>query len=607
MVEEKSVKELFSEIGIATKRNRGEEATLCPECSHTRKKKTDPCLKVNHDTGVYFCHNAGCDFNGGVIKNREAFIPKPKEYIKPVFNNRTNLCDDMVKYFHGRQISTQTLLDFKVTESKRFFQTLNKEVVAINFNYFRNNELVNVKFRGAKKSFAMVKDAELIFYNLDSIKNEDWCVITEGEIDCMSFYEAGIKNVVSVPNGASKGANLEYLDNCIEYFEGKKKIILATDNDEPGIALRDELARRLKYDVCYKVDFGDCKDANEYLKAHGPAKLKEVISDKNLIEFPIAGIITADMVWDKVEWLLENGLKRGDITKVIDDFDKLVSFVPGQLMALTGIPNHGKSPFALLIMTALSIHFKWKWAIYSPEHKPLEIFLVKICEMLLGKRARPGYGFAKSEKDLAKAFIAEHFLFIEPEDEKYTLDSILDKAHRLVVRKGIRGLLIDPWNKLEHNMGKGDNESMYISKELDKVIKFNQRNSVFSIIIAHPTKIRKNLKSGLFEVPNLYDIAGSANWFNKVDIGVCFYRNFQTGMSEIHVQKIKYEHLGMQGMAEVKYNVNNSRFVNKYGAWDNTNWLLPKDAQVNLALFEQTEKANDFTTLEPETTDEYPF
>lgn len=599
---EKSVKELFSDIGVETRKNRGSDKVLCPKCSNTRRNKKDPCLSIDLNTGEYNCHNQ-CGFKGCVVKNRATFIPKPKEYIKPVFNGIKPIQDGIVKYFEGRKIDIKTLNSFKISSSKKFMPSLNKEVGVINFNYFREGELVNIKFRPKEKAFMMVKDAELIFYNLDSIKNSDWCVITEGEIDAMSFHQCGITPVVSVPNGASKGANLEYLDNCIEYFDNKTKIIIATDNDEAGQSLRDELARRLGYDVCLKVDFGDCKDANEYLCRYGEQKLKSVID--NTIEFPISGVITADMVWDDVEWLFQNGLKRGDITNVIDDFDKLVSFVPGQLMALTGIPNHGKSPFALLIMASLSLNCNWKWAIYSPEHKPLAIFLIKICELLLGRRVRAGIGFIDRDKDLAKSFINENFIFIEPDDGDYSLDSILDKAKQLVGRRGIRGLLIDPWNKLEHNMGKGDNETMYISKELDKVIKFNQRNSVFSIIIAHPTKIRKNLKTGLFEVPNLYDIAGSANWFNKVDIGVCFYRNYESGMSEVYVQKMKYEHLGMQGMCEVKYNAMNSRFGNKNGDWDNSNWLLSKPEQSYIDFLEPINSREGL--LEPPPENELAF
>lgn len=574
----KSIKELFSDLGIETKRNHGSDKVLCPKCSHNRKNKKDPCLSIDIDTGVYNCHN-DCGFKG-VVKSEVVYTPKPKDYIKPTFNNNTELNDNIVKWFQGRCISQKTLTDCKVTESLKFMPQIQKEVSTINFNYFRDNELVNVKYRSGNKNFMMVKDAELIFYGVDGIKESDWCIIVEGEIDYLSFVESGVIEVVSVPNGASKGnSNLEYLDNCIEYFEKKKKIILATDDDEPGQALREELARRLGYDVCFKVDFKGCKDANEFLKSYGPDKLKEVVREANLIEFPISGVITADMIWDDVKFLLENGLERGDITDFLTEFDELVSFIPGQLMALTGIPNHGKSPFALLIMCCLSLNKGWKWGVFSPEHKPLAIFLVKICELILGKRARKGYGFMSVEMELSRSFINDHFLFIEPEDDNVTLDNILDKSKQLVKRKGIRGLLIDPWNKLEHNMGKGDNETMYISKELDKVIRFDQRNSVFTIIIAHPTKIRKNLRTGLYEVPNLYDIAGSANWFNKVDIGICFYRNYATQLSEIHVQKIKYDHLGKQGMCEVKYNCNNSRFNNLNGEWDNSNWLIPKSQQ----------------------------
>lgn len=581
----KTIKELFTDLGIETKRNHGSDKVLCPKCSHTRKNKRDPCLSIDLETGDYNCHN-DCGFKGRV-KSEVIYQPRPKDFFRPVYVNNTSLPDRMVKWFQGRCINQKTLSDFKITESKTFMPQLKKETSTINFNYFRDDELINVKYRSAEKAFRMVKDAELVFYNLDAIKNSDWCIITEGEIDTLSFHEAGVLPVVSVPNGASKGnSHLEYLDNCIEYFDKKKRIILATDNDESGLALREELARRLGYDICFKVDFKECKDANEYLKAYGSVELQKVVKNSNLIEFPIAGVITANDVWDDVENFMIKGLERGATTGKMDDFDDLVSFLPGQIMGLTGIPNHGKSPVAMMIMAALSLKHQWKWAIFSPEHKPLPIFIVKICELLLGKRTRPGQPFLPRDMELARAFVNEYFYFIQPEDDDCTLDNILEKAKGLVVRKGIHGLLIDPWNKLEHNMAKGDNETMYISKELDKIIKFDQRHSIFSIIIAHPTKIRKQMKSELYEIPTLYDIAGSANWFNKVDIGACVYRNFQTGNTEIHVQKVKYEHLGRVGLALVKYNFNSSRFNNMNGFWDNTNWLLPKAEQASITFSE---------------------
>lgn len=581
---EKSSKELLEDLGINVDKINTHGKTLCPKCSHTRKKKNDPCLSVDVITGVYNCHNDSCDFSGGVGKSE--YVPKPKEYKRPEFVNKTQLGNKAVNWFFKRGITQLTLNDAKVTEGRTWMPQTQGEASTIDFNYFRDGELINIKHRDGAKNFRLEKDAELIFYGLDDVKDSDWCIITEGEIDKLSFNQVGIKESISVPNGASKSANanLEYLDNCIDYFTNKTKIIIATDGDDAGLALREELARRLGYDRCYKVNFGDCKDANEYLVKHGEESLKSLILKDNLIEFPMAGIITADQVWDKVEYLFENGLDRGATTGIMKDFDKLVSFVGGQMMGLTGIPNHGKSPFALMVMAGLSLNHGWKWALFTPEHKPLEIYIVKICELLCGKRARKGGGFSDKEKALAKSFVKEHFIFIEPEDEDYTLDNILEKARLLVVRKGIKGFLLDPWNKLEHNIPAGVSETAYISKELDKIIKFDQRHGVFSIVVAHPTKIKKNLATKQFEVPNLYDISGSSNWFNKVDIGVTFYRNYKTGKSEIHVQKIKYEHLGMQGMVEVRYNLNSGRFNNDTGGWDNTNWLVPDEPQAELDL-----------------------
>jgi twinkle protein len=578
----KTTKQLFSDLGIVTKRESGSDKVLCPKCSQTRKHKNDPCLSIDLDEGFYNCHNPGCDFRGKVFEVKE-FTPKVKDYVKPIYKNNTDLSTNLVQWFFKRGISQKTLIDAKITEGKVYMPQTSKEENAIQFNYFRDGELVNVKYRDGKKHFRMIKDAELVFYGLDEIKESDWCVIVEGEIDKLSFSEAGIKEVISVPNGASKGnSNLEYLDNCVSYFDNKKKIIIATDNDEPGLALREELARRLGYERCFKVDFNSFKDANELLIAKGTQALIDLVKTPNLVEFPIAGIITVNSIWDDVENVIENGLSRGDTTKTLKEFDELVSFCPGHLMVLTGIPNHGKSPFALQIMVSLSVHHGYKWGLFTPEHKPLTLFIVMMCECLFGRRIRKGVAFSKREREIAKAFINEHFYFIEPEDEDVTLENILKKAKLLVVKYGIRGFLLDPWNKLEHNIEKGDNETTYISKQLDKIIRFDQRHGIFTIVVAHPVKIRKD-KSGAFEVPNLYDILGSSNWFNKPDIGVTFYRNYATELSEIHVQKMKYTHLGSQGMVEVRYNPNNSRF-NSLDYPDNSNWLIKDEPQISYSM-----------------------
>lgn len=584
-------RQLLESLKIDTRKINGSGKTICPKCSHTRKSsnKNDPCLSVDINMGTYKCHN-NCGFQGGV----KIYEPKKVDYVIPVPVAQKVLSDKMINwFFKERAISSTTLGLAKVTESSEYMPQTRKPENTINFNYFRDGQLVNIKFRDARKNFKMVKDAELIFYGIDDIKGSDWCVIVEGEIDKLSFLEVGIKEVVSVPNGATKSTNynLDYLDNCIDQFDDKKKIILAMDTDEVGVAFRDEFARRLGFERCYKVNFDGCKDANEYLVKHGK-KLALCIADENIKQFPISGIVDLDAIWDDVEDLFKNGLVQGETTGKIAELDKKFSVFLGQLMVLTGIPNHGKSPFALFIMACLSVRYGWRWALFTPEHTPLTIFIAKLCELLLGKKAKPVIGFIDAEKQLAKSFISEHFYFIQPEDDDLCLDNILDKAKILVKSKGIKGFLLDPWNKLEHNIKNGDTEHNYISRELDKITKFSERSLVFSIVIVHPKKMLKQKNSNMFEIPTLYDISGSSNWYNKPQIGVTYYRNFDTGNGEVHIKKMKYSHQGEVCEVHVKYNINNGRFIGVNGEWDNTNWLdrvFQTDINYDEPLSETTE------------------
>ena len=175
-----------------------------------------------------------------------------KKYTKPTWIQGSVISDKkIIEWFKHRGISHQILIDLKVTSKKEFMPQTSKEENCICFNYFINNELVNIKSRDGKKNFKLFKGAKLVLYNLDSIKESQEIYITEGEIDCLSIHECGIKNVISVPNGANN--NLGYLDNCWELVKDKK-IIIATDNDESGIKLKLELAKRFGFDNCTYID-----------------------------------------------------------------------------------------------------------------------------------------------------------------------------------------------------------------------------------------------------------------------------------------------------------------------------------------------------------------
>lgn len=488
--------------------------------------------------------------------NVEVKIEKKKDYKKPVVRLE-KLGKKALDWFESqRKISNNTLLRMGITEAVEFMPQIGKEVTTICFNYYRGDELVNIKFRGPNKSFKLAKDAELIFFNLDAIKDEETIVIVEGEIDCLTMYECGIYNSVSVPNGASKGnQKLEYLDNCWEYFHKAKKVIIATDNDNAGNLLKDELARRISKDKCFTVEIPEgCKDANDVLVKHGKQAVIDLIN--NAKEWPLEGIVSTDeMLSDLQDWY-NNGYPKGADAH-INGLSDLLTFAAGQLTVVTGIPGHGKDEYVNWIMSSLARHEGWKWGVCGFEEEP-KITATKIMEKYIGKsfafRKNPDNRLSQSEFVHSVIFLDDYFHFINIQQIDATMDGILQKAEELVKRKGIKGLIINPWNCLEHKVPFGYSETQYISEELTRLINFLVKYGVHGILIAHPTKMQKNMKTKKYEVPTLYNISGSAHFYNKTHNGICVYRDFETNTVEIYVQKVKWSWLGQTGWSSYSFN-----------------------------------------------------
>ena len=274
----------YSDFGIQipSGKTRGKLKVFCPQCHETRHDKRDKSLSVDLDKGVWNCHY--CGWGGTINVSDYDDSPEGKQrwmeqqpwynphrlrkqkpvYKKPVQRQTAPLSEKAIAWFKGRGISLDTLTACKVTEGMEWMPQKNKEWNTVQFNYYLNGELINTKFRTGDKCFKLCSGAQLIPYLIDNIKGQKECIITEGEIDALSFYEVGFHNVISVPNGAN--ANLDYLDDFIEdYFDDKDTIFIASDTDTKGIELRDELLRRFGAERCRIVEYGQgCKDANEH-------------------------------------------------------------------------------------------------------------------------------------------------------------------------------------------------------------------------------------------------------------------------------------------------------------------------------------------------------
>lgn len=152
-----------------------------------------------------------------------------------------------------------------------------------------------------------------------------------------------------------------------------------------------------------------------------------------------------------------------------------------------------------------------------------------------------------------------HVVISAQEDEEVTLDWLLDAMEGAVVRHGCKIVVIDPWNEIEHKRQAGDNETDYTGRAIRTIKRFAKRFQVHVILVAHPAKLQK--ENGKYQIPSLYDISGSANFYNKCDVGIVVHRQSKDD-TVIKIQKVRYHGvIGKPGEIAVQYNGATGRFI----------------------------------------------
>lgn len=539
----------------------GEIKTTCPKCSEQRKKKNYPCLNVNIEKGVWHCWH--CDWSGTLAGGvwREPISKKPV-YSKPKPIEQSKISATWRSWLIRRGISDQTIAENKIVNQLVYMPQIEGEADSVCFPFFRGGEIINCKYRDKDKNFRMVAGAERLLYGFDHIA-DDCLIWVEGEMDKLSLYEAGFKSCVSVPDGApapgtkNYSSKFDYFDAATERLKLVKHHVIAVDNDPPGQALQAELIRRLGPAICSIVSWPKgCKDANDALIKHGKAATVEAIIQAR--PAPVEGVFYVDDIYDNLLNLYQKGAVGG-VDTGWPNLQGIYSVRPGDFTVITGIPGHGKSEWTDALMINIAKTQGWRFALCSPENQPCELHLKKLVEKWVGRPffERGNDRLSLEELNRACEELRSYFSFILPETP--TLDCILERARVEVLRNGINGLLIDPWNELEHSRPAAMSETEYISDSLRKMRQFARQNNIALWVVAHPTKMQRIEKgSPIYEVPTPYDIAGSANWRNKADNCITVYRNPDS--VDVHVQKIRVKDIGRVGTARFTYKVSTGEY-----------------------------------------------
>ena len=514
----------------------------CPLCSHTRKPKNQKaqCASYDWERGLGTCHNCNTTFQLHTYQRKGA---SERVYVRPTEYDimRPPVSTKVEEWFKTRGISKQTLKDLRVCEGQEFMPQTGKQENTIQFNYFMGDQLINIKYRDGRKNFKLYKGAEKVFYNINSIVGYDTCVIVEGEMDVLALHEAGIPNAISVPNGATlNNNNLDYLDNCIDYFDDKTKIILAVDADEPGQMLQRELVRRLGAEVCYLIDFNGNKDANDFLLEHGADALRSAIHAARPV--PLENVSTLKDVEDELRDFVKNGFKPG-YQVGLKNFDQIFSTYTGQFITVTGVPSSGKSDFVDQMVVGYNNNYGWKTAYASPENQPVYLHAHKLMRKHWQDMPRVD-DIGNDKWQQVTDHVNDNYFFIDM--DKYSLEAVLRKGAELVKRKGIKCLVLDPFNKIRDVDAVSDDVNRYTMDYLAKIEAFCKKYDVLTFIVAHPTKMYKG-SDGKMEEPTMYNIKGGGEWYDASYHGLLVHRDYEAKTTKVKVLKVKFQNLGENG------------------------------------------------------------
>lgn len=541
----------------------GNTKTQCPQCGHSgmRTNPRDKSLSVDVDRGVWFCHYCGWK---GAIKTGDRslfgrpFQPKVYAKPKPIEPVPDGLTPAAVAFFTDRKIDMGAV--------KRRGITVGADG-ALKFPYYRDGHLVNVKSRWRKadgsKGFRMEEGCELVFWGLDECKGAEQIVIVEGEPDLLACETAGITHVLSVPNGAQANGSLAYLESAQDLIEAAHTIILAVDSDSAGQALEVELARRIGKSKCCRARFPEgCKDANEVLIAHGPDVLRGCIADAE--EFPVDGAKWLSSFVESAVLLRRTQPERGASTGW-RNVDELYTVTPGELTVVTGVPGSGKSEWLDSLMMNLAQYAGWSFAVYSPESGSGEEHFIRLAKKYLNKPYWPGPTTEMTDDELRHfgAWGAHKFLLLDPENP--SVSTLLGMARGFVFRHGIQGLVIDPWNRLDHARDSGALLTEHVRDSLSLLSDFAKRNDIHIWLMAHPKKME--VVGGVPAVPTAYDISDSAHFFNMADNIIVVNRNKgdDTSPVEIRLQKVRRQRVGKLGMAMLRFDRVTGRYYDVRG------------------------------------------
>ena len=610
--------------------------TYCPLCGGGEHRDTDT-FAIGMHNGLWNCKRGSCKGIDGLGKRdgnlksicdyfgetsfEFSALPKTihetkKVYVKPDPEKLLPPTEEVISYFARRGISKATVDDFKIASDEKG---------NIVFPFYRDGELVFVKYRAPRMYKDVLEDynrrtanmseeekkkvwkpqkewreknTEPILFGMDNVSFGKPLVITEGQIDAMSLYEAGVHNVVSVPSGCE---DLEWVTLCWSWLDKFNQIILFGDSDDAGMNMVHTLMRRFGEDKCMIPETYPeailngkdmnriCKDANDILRCYGPEALKALVDACE--PAPVRGVLEVASI------------PRIDPTTVprimtkINGLDKLIGGFPEcGLTVISGQRGEGKSTIcSSFILQAIEQGFNV--CAYSAELSP-QGFTDWILLPAVERNYISYVTDTRSDKNICmvpydieqrvrKWLAGKLYLFdngeVFEENETNAILKVFDMCAR---RYGCKLFLVD---NLMTALCAPDEENKAQARFAAKLKVFANKYKAHVLLIAHPRKRQAG------QVFTNDEVSGSSAITNLATTVL--------NIEKPNIRVTKNREFGETGFIPCEYDPVNHRIYQKnYGdhvrySWDHTGIQEPVERAMDLEEFKikkETKESSPF-------------
>lgn len=261
-----------------------------------------------------------------------------------------------------------------------------------------------------------------------------------------------------------------------------------------------------------------------------------------------SGLISYENMFDNVLNVIKEGDRVGFETS-LQAFSDIFRFKGSGILTVTGIPGHGKTEFVDQCILDLARLHGHESIVCGFEQTPEE-HIIKLCRKLIGVDVTcPSYDLNDvTELTQAYRFVTSKIKHINIDQVGGDIMKILDVAARQIAESRANGgdpkyIVIDPFNMLSMKGLKAGHER--IEEILRRLTQFSHQMKVMIVLVAHPFKMRKDEKTGMYEVPDFYSVKGSSAFFEMSYHGLVVYRS--PGQVMVRVLKVKQNNLGRTG------------------------------------------------------------